>query len=291
MPRLNELKKPDWLKIKIPGGEGFRTVKQLLKDHRLHTVCEEALCPNIEECWKRKTATFMILGDICTRNCRFCGVNKGIPLPPDPNEPKELADAVCELNLSHVVITSVDRDDLPDGGAGFWAESIHQIHKTSPGCTIEVLIPDFQGNLKVLDMVLNARPDVVGHNLETVPFLYPAARSKGNYELSLQVLKYISGHGFRTKTGIMLGLGEKPDEIRRLMQDALDSGVKIFTLGQYLQPTSKHLDVKEFIPPEQFREYKVLGESLGFEHVESGPLVRSSYRADKQTPMKQQDVS
>lgn len=291
MSKLNYLKKPEWLKIRIPGGEGYREVKKLLQDHKLHTVCEEALCPNMEECWGRKTATFMILGDTCTRNCRFCGVAKGVPHPPNANEPDELAEAVRELNLHHVVLTSVDRDDLPDGGASIWADSIRKIQKTSPDCTIEVLIPDFQGDLSALDTVLDTRPDVVGHNLETVPSLYPAARSKGNYKLSLSVLKYISQKDFRTKTGIMLGLGEKPEEIHQLMKDAVDSGVKIFTIGQYLQPTSKHLEVKEYVKPEKFREYKLLGKSLGFEHVESGPLVRSSYHADEQTSKIRQDVS
>lgn len=291
MPKLNHLKKPEWLKIKIPGGEGYRTVKQLLNNHKLHTVCEEALCPNMEECWGRKTATFMILGEICTRNCRFCGVTKGVPLPPLPNEAKELAEAVRELKLRHVVITSVDRDDLPDGGASIWADSIRKIHETSPDCTIEVLIPDFQGDWSALDIVLDARPDVVGHNLETVPSLYPEARSKGNYKLSLSLLKYVSEKGFPTKTGIMVGLGEKREEIRQLMKDAVNSGVKIFTLGQYLQPTSKHLNVKEYISPEQFRDYKLFGKTLGFEHVESGPLVRSSYHADEQIHKKIQRIS
>jgi len=291
MPKLNYLKKPEWLKIKIPGGEGYREVKKLLKDHKLHTVCEEALCPNMEECWGRKTATFMILGDTCTRNCRFCGVKKGVPHPPDPHEPDELAEVVRELNLRHVVLTSVDRDDLPDGGASFWAESIRKIHETMPDCTIEVLIPDFQGDWKALDIVLNANPHIAGHNLETIPSLYPSARSKGNYKLSLSILKYMSEKGFRTKTGIMLGLGEKPEEVRQLMRDAYNAGVKIFTLGQYLQPTSKHLEVKEYVSPEEFREYKRFGLFLGFDYVESGPLVRSSYHADEQTPMIKQDVS
>jgi lipoic acid synthetase len=282
MPQLNHLKKPEWLKIKVPGGEGYRTVKQLLKNHKLHTVCEEAFCPNMEECWGRRTATFMILGDTCTRNCRFCAVKKGVPLPPDPDEPRQLAEAVNELGLKYVVITSVDRDDLADGGASIWSESVHQIRSLNPNCKIEVLIPDFQGDQKALDMVLSAVPDVVGHNLETIPSLYPIARSKGNYQLSLNVLQYISKKGFLTKTGIMVGLGEKPEEVIDLMKDAYKHGVTLFTIGQYLQPTSRHLPVKEYVSPAQFMEYKKIGETLGFDHVESGPLVRSSYHADEQ---------
>jgi lipoyl synthase len=282
MPVLNHLKKPEWLKIKVPGGEGYRTVKHLLKDHKLHTVCEEALCPNMEECWGRRTATFMILGDTCTRNCRFCGVKKGIPLPPDPDEPRQLAEVVKELGLKYVVITSVDRDDLSDGGAAIWAESVRKIRSRNPNCKVEVLIPDFQGDTKALDTVLYADPHVVGHNLETVPSLYPTARSKGNYHQSLDVLKYISDKGFLTKTGIMVGLGEKEEEVIELMKDACNHGVTLFTLGQYLQPTSRHLPVKEYITPAQFNEYKKTGLKLGFDHVESGPLVRSSYHADEQ---------
>lgn len=282
MPTLNHLKKPEWLKIKVPGGEGYRTVKQLLKNHKLHTVCEEAFCPNMEECWGRRTATFMILGDTCTRNCRFCGVKKGIPLPPDPDEPRQLAEAVRELGLKNVVITSVDRDDLSDGGAAVWAESIREVRSMNPDCTVEVLIPDFQGDTKALDTILHAGPHRVGHNLETVPSLYPTARSKGNYRLSLNVLTYISERGFQTKTGIMVGLGEKKEDMTDLMRDAYHHGVSLFTIGQYLQPTSRHLPVKEYITPAQFREYKKFGLTLGFDHVESGPLVRSSYHADEQ---------
>ncbi len=224
----------------------------------------------------------MILGDTCTRNCRFCGVKKGIPLPSDPDEPQQLAEAVKELGLKYVVITSVDRDDLSDGGAEIWAESVRKVRSLNPDCKIEILIPDFQGDTQALDTVLSAGPDVVGHNLETVPSLYPMARSKGNYHWSLNVLKYISDKGFLTKTGIMVGLGELFDEVVDLMKDAHRHGVTLFTLGQYLQPTSRHLPVKEYITPAQFREYKKIGLTLGFNHVESGPLVRSSYHADEQ---------
>ncbi|MBW6458353.1 MAG: lipoyl synthase [FCB group bacterium] len=274
-----ETRKPDWLKINLPGGTHCQTVKSVLNRHRLHTVCDEARCPNKEECWSRKTATFMILGDVCTRNCAFCAVKHGHPLPPDPSEPAGLAEAVALLELDYAVITCVTRDDLPDGGAAHWAACIREVRKHNPLCRIEILISDLGGNNHALDMVLNAGPDVLGHNLETVPRLYPAARPQADYTRSLNILKHAAEQNFITKSGIMAGLGENLEEVAELMQNALEHGVCIFTIGQYLQASRCHLPVIEYIHPNTFLRYKTLGLQLGFRHVESGPLVRSSYHA------------
>ena len=299
-----DVRKPDWLKINLPGGTECRTVKSVLSHHRLHTVCDEARCPNKEECWSNKTATFMVLGDICTRNCKFCNVHsseeerrKGgeeekrrsgeveiwrggaTEIEALAQEPNNLAEAVSLLELQYVVITCVTRDDLPDGGAKHWANCIKAVRKKNPDCKIEVLISDHQGKMEDIQTILDAKPDVVAHNLETVKRLYPAARPQANYQRSLDVLKYIADAGFITKTGIMVGLGESAAEIEELMQDAKAHGVDIFTIGQYLQPTRKHLPVIEYVHPDTFADYKEIALKMGIKHVESGPLVRSSYKA------------
>jgi len=274
-----ELRKPEWLKINLPGGTQCQTVKSVLNLHHLHTVCDEARCPNKEECWSRKTATFMILGDTCTRNCAFCAVKHGSPLPPDPSEARGLAKAVALLELDYVVITCVTRDDLPDGGADHWAACIREVRRHNPHCRIEVLISDLQGNTCDLDRILDAGPDVLGHNLETVPRLYPSARPQADYRRSLALLKHASERNIITKSGIMAGLGERFEEVTELMRDARENGVSIFTIGQYLQPGHRHLPVDTYIHPDTFLHYKELGLQLGFAHVESGPLVRSSYHA------------
>jgi len=246
----------------------------------LHTICESGDCPNLGECWSRGTATFMILGDICTRACRFCAVTTGKPLPPDNNEPARLAETIAQMKLNHAVITSVDRDDLPDFGASFWASTILQVKKQNPDLTIEVLVPDFQGNTELVELVAEAGPNIISHNLETVRRLTSEVRSKAKYEVSLQVLHAIAQTGVVAKTGIMLGLGETPLEIEQTMDDALAAGCSIFTLGQYLQPTRSNIAVKEYITPEVFAKYKTIGLAKGFKFVESGPLVRSSYHAE-----------
>jgi lipoyl synthase len=274
-----EKRKPEWLKINLPGGTQYQTVKSVLQHHHLHTVCDEAHCPNKEECWSRKTATFMILGDTCTRNCRFCAVKNGDILPPDPAEPAELAEAVSLLGLDYVVITCVTRDDLPDGGAAHWSACIHAVRDKNPGCRIEVLISDLQGDINALDTILSAKPDVLGHNMETVPRLYPLARPQANYQRSLAVLAHAAEKGFITKSGVMAGLGESHGELEILMKDAVGHGVSIFTIGQYLQPSHRHLPVVEYISPDIFGSWQKLGLKLGFRYVVSGPLVRSSYHA------------
>lgn len=274
-----ETRKPEWLKIDLPGGKAYRTVRTVLRRHHLHTVCDSAHCPNKEECWSKKTATFMILGDTCTRNCRFCAVKSGTPAAPDPDEPRHLAEAVKLLDLKYTVITCVTRDDLPDGGAAHWAACIREIRNINPKCRIEVLISDLRGNLSHLDTVLNAAPDVVGHNLETVKRLYPLARPQADYYRSLEVLEHIAGNGFIAKSGVMIGLGELTDEMESLMRDAAERGVSLFTIGQYLQPTREHLPVHEYIHPDIYTEYKRTGMNCGLQKVISGPLVRSSYHA------------
>jgi len=252
-----------------------------VRQHNLHTVCEEAFCPNIGECWRRRAATLMILGQVCTRNCRFCAVRNGQPLPPDPDEPEKVGGAVNLMRLNYAVITSVTRDDLPDGGAEHWAKTIQAIRNQNPYCKIEVLIPDFQGNFRALDIVLSAKPDVLGHNLETVKSLYPTVRPKADYRLSLQVLKHTKVQGFITKTGIMIGLGETMEQITELMQDARTVGCDIFTAGQYLQPTKAHLPVQRYVTPEEFELITEEGLKMGFRAVMAGPLVRSSYHAEE----------
>jgi lipoic acid synthetase len=277
-------RRPEWLKIRAGGGPQYVAVKDAVEGHGLHTVCQEAHCPNIGECWGHGTATFMILGDTCTRGCRYCAVNKGMPTELDLDEPRRLADAVLSMGLSYVVITSVDRDDLKDGGAGIFADCIRAIRERSPGTTIEVLIPDFQGNPDALRAVLEARPDVLNHNVETAPRLYRVARGGGVYRVSLDLLERARAWapGMVTKTGMMLGIGEETDEVLAVMRDLVARGVDILTLGQYLRPSAWHLPVARFVHPDEFADLARWGEAMGFAHVEAGPLVRSSYRADRQ---------
>lgn len=277
-------RKPEWLKIRAGGGPEYVTVKEAVREGNLHTVCEEARCPNIGECWGHGTATFMILGDVCTRGCRYCAVDKGLPTELDLEEPARLADAVVRMGLSYVVITSVDRDDLADGGAAVFAECIRRIRGRAPGTTVEVLVPDFQGDPEALGTVLDARPDVLNHNVETVPRLYRIARGGGVYETSLELLARVrrSAPSMVTKTGMMLGLGETLDEVVAVLRDLAERGVDIVTVGQYLRPSGWHLPVDRFVHPDEFAEIAEIGKAMGFAHVEAGPLVRSSYRADRQ---------
>ncbi|MGD9105972.1 MAG: lipoyl synthase [Desulfobacterales bacterium] len=274
--------KPPWLKRRLPTGHTYEEVRALLNNSRLHTVCQEARCPNLWECFSRHTATFLIMGPCCTRNCRFCNVaHARPPAPPDSGEPVRVAQAIEELGLRYVVITSVTRDDLADGGAGMFAKTIKEIRGRMPHTLMEVLIPDFQGNKHALQTVLEARPQVLNHNLETVPRLYPRVRPEADYERSLLLLKRTTYYrpSILTKSGLMLGLGEFPDEVEKTLRDLLDSGCRILTLGQYLQPTREHLKVERFIPPEEFDDWKKAALEMGFSDVASGPLVRSSYRA------------
>jgi len=275
-------RRPRWLKVRLAGGKVFREVRELIDNDQLHTVCQSARCPNIGDCWSRRTATFMILGDICTRNCKFCAVQTGRPELPDCKEPFRVAEAVKKLNLRHAVITSVTRDDLEDGGGQIFVETIREIRKTSPNCSIEVLIPDFNGNPEILEKVFQAKPDILNHNLEVVPRLYPRARNQGDFARSIDILREAKKRGLVSKTGIMIGLGESRDEVINLIKHLLEIRLDILTIGQYLQPTARHLPVEKFYTPEEFAEFKRIGESLGIKHVESGPLVRSSYHADVQ---------
>jgi len=273
-------RRPHWLKAKIPGGENYARLKNLIDTQRLHTVCEEARCPNMGECWNSGTATFMILGDICTRSCGFCAVKTGRPdYGLDWDEPRRVAEAVQRMRLKHAVITSVNRDERSDGGAPIFAETIRLIRELIPGCSVEVLIPDFKGSEEALGIVLEARPDILNHNLETVPRLYKTVRPQANYTQSLEVLARSKKRGMKTKTGLMLGIGEKTDEVLEVMKDAIKSGCDILTLGQYLQPTKEHLPIDRYVHPDEFLMLKEEGISMGFRHVESGPLVRSSYHA------------
>jgi lipoic acid synthetase len=274
-------RKPDWLKIRLPHGANYRYVKQIVATHGLHTICSSGQCPNMGECWGEGTATFMILGEICTRSCKFCATLTGKPLPPDPTEPSGLAESVKLMRLKHVVITSVDRDDLRDGGAAHWAKTISEVKNLNPGITIEVLIPDFDNKAELIQLVADAEPDIISHNLETVERLTPLVRSRASYQRSLDVIRKISASGKITKSGIMLGLGEERDEILKTMDDLVDAGCEIFTMGQYLQPTKAHLEVMEYIHPDEFALLKTQGLSRGFRLVESAPLVRSSYHAEK----------
>jgi lipoyl synthase len=274
-------KKPEWLKVKLPIGEEYRKVRELVTENKLHTICASGNCPNMGECWGAGTATFMILGNICTRSCGFCAVATGRPLAVDLKEPERIANSVKLMKVKHCVITSVDRDDLKDGGSTIWAETIRAIRASSPGTTLETLIPDFQGKWDNLETVVNERPEIISHNLETVRRLTRQVRVQAKYDRSLEVLQRISAAGVRAKSGIMLGLGEKEDELLESMDDLLKAGVSILTLGQYLQPTRSHLPVAEFIHPDTFARYKEIGLSKGFRYVESGPLVRSSYHAEK----------
>lgn len=272
---------PRWMKVKMPMGENYTRVKNLVNRHGLHTICSSGNCPNIGECWGRGTATFMILGDICTRNCKFCGVKTGKPAPVDQDEPARVARSVRLMGLRHCVLTSIDRDDLVDKGAQIWAETIRAVKKENPGVTIESLIPDFDGKEELIDQVIEASPEVVSHNLETVRRLTPSIRSRAKYDRSLSVLKYISGKGVTAKSGIMLGLGETPKEVLETMDDLLAAGCRVMTIGQYLAPTRNHLAVTEYFPPEVFEKYRLTGLEKGFRFVESSPLIRSSYQAEK----------
>jgi lipoyl synthase len=271
---------PRWMKMQLPKGESYSKVKNLVNEHHLHTICTSGNCPNIGECWNRGTATFMILGDICTRNCKFCGVTTGKPLAPDSEEPQRIAGSVKIMQLKHAVITSVDRDDLPDLGASFWAETIRSVKKLNPETKIEVLIPDFQGKPELIKKVIEAAPEVISHNMETVERLTPQIRSAAKYRTSLEVIRIIAASGVVAKSGVMLGLGETETEVLQVMDDLRAVGCKVMTIGQYLAPTLGHIQVKEYITPEQFEKYRTIGLEKGFSFVESSPLVRSSYRAD-----------
>lgn len=278
---LNNKRLPSWLKMQRASGENYTMVKRVVQTNHLHTICTSGNCPNIGECWNAGTATFMILGDICTRSCKFCGTKTGKPLPPDPLEPVRLAESIRKMGLKHCVITSVDRDDLPDGGASFWAETIIRIREVNPGITIETLIPDFDGNTESIQKVIDAGPEVISHNLETVERLTPQIRSRAKYSRSLSVIDYITRAGITSKSGIMLGLGETEQEIYNTMDDLRKADCKVFTLGQYLRPSFDHMEVVEYVEPEKFEEYRKAGLEKGFKYVESSPLVRSSYHAEK----------
>jgi len=277
-------RKPPWLRVRAPGGPNYMRLKALMREQNLHTVCEEARCPNIGECWEGRTATFMILGDVCTRRCGFCAVSHGRPTWEDWGEPDRVGRTVATLALEHVVVTSVNRDDLADGGAEIFARTIGAIRREAPGCRVEVLIPDFQGSATALTTVLEARPDVLNHNVETVPRLYREVRPGARYERSLELFDRARQHPTRpvTKSGVMLGLGETTAELEGTMRDLVGVGVQLLTLGQYLRPSPAHLPVVRYVPPEEFRALAELGRGLGFRHVEAGALVRSSYHAKKQ---------
>ena len=272
---------PKWMKMKMPKGESYSKVKNLVETNGLHTICTSGNCPNIGECWNRGTATFMILGNICTRRCKFCAVPSGKPLAPDLEEPKKLAESVRIMEVKHCVITSVDRDDLDDQGSGIWAETIREVKRVNPETRIEVLIPDFRGKTELIQQVIDAGPDVISHNLETTERLTPFVRFASKYRRSLETLKYVAENFGRAKSGIMLGLGETHEEVLQTMDDLLEAGVKVMTIGQYLAPTTKHMPVVEYITPEKFKEYRTIGIRKGFKFVESSPLVRSSYRAEE----------
>ena len=273
--------KPPWLKVKLPIGEEYRKVRQIVDQYKLHTICESGNCPNMGECWGAGTATFMILGNICTRSCSFCAVATGRPLAVDENEPERVAEAIKLMEVKQPVITSVDRDELPDGGSSIWAKTINAVRRICPETTMETLIPDFKGDKENLQRVLDVKPEIVSHNTETVKRLTKLVRPQAKYERSLQVLRNISDSGVRTKSGIMLGLGEEKDEVLETMNDLKDAGVDVITLGQYLQPTKHHIKVNRYVTPTEFVEYKQIGQEMGFIHVESSPLVRSSYHAEK----------
>ena len=278
---MRHVPKPSWLRVKLPTGENYKKVRGLVDEHNLHTICESGNCPNMGECWGEGTATFMILGNICTRSCGFCAVKTGKPNLTDVLEPKKVAKSVKLMNIKHAVITSVDRDDLPDGGSEIWAETVREIRLISPNTTLETLIPDFAGKWENLQNIINVAPEIVSHNLETVRRLTKEVRIQAKYDRSLELLFRLQKAGMKTKSGIMLGLGETHDEVIETMEDLRSVGVSIMTLGQYLQPTPKHLPVAEFVEPSKFEEYKATGLSMGFRYVESGPLVRSSYHAEK----------
>ena len=275
------MRKPEWLKISIGANERYTETKRIVENHCLHTICSSGRCPNMGECWGKGTATFMIGGDICTRSCKFCNTQTGRPLPLDADEPTHVAESIALMKLSHAVVTSVDRDDLPDLGAGHWARTITEIKRINPDTTIEVLIPDFQGRMELVDKIIAANPEIISHNMETVRRISPLVRSAADYETSLQVIRRIAESGITAKSGIMVGLGETPSEVEELMDDLLATGCSILTIGQYLQPTRRHYPVEEYVTPEQFAQYQQTGLEKGFEQVESAPLVRSSYHAEK----------
>lgn len=280
---MSALRKPDWLRAKLPSGPAYQATRRMVEDNKLHTVCQSAQCPNIGECWSRGTATVMILGNICTRSCNFCAIQSGRPTEHDLGEPARVADAVARMGLRHCVITSVARDDLKDGGAGVWAATIRAVRYKNPQCAIEVLVPDFVGRTEQVDLVLDAKPDIFNHNLETVERLQRPVRVQARYDRSRSVLQHAKSRGFTTKTGIMLGLGEKPEEIEQTLRDIAADKTDILTLGQYLQPTPQHWPIARWAPPEEFAHWKKFGLELGIGVIESGPLVRSSYHADEQS--------
>lgn len=275
------VKKPDWLRVKLPTGENYLKVREIVAKHKLHTICQSGNCPNMGECWGAGTATFMILGNICTRSCGFCAVATGRPLPADPEEPKRVAESVKLMGVKHCVITSVDRDELKDGGSIIWAETVKEIRRQSSETTLETLIPDFKGDWDNLQRIIDVAPEIVSHNMETVRRLTKQVRIQAKYDRSLEVLKRLKDGGMRTKSGIMVGLGETQEEVLETMDDLINVGLDILTVGQYLQPTRKHLPVQEYVKPEVFAMYKEAGLAKGFRYVESGPLVRSSYHAEK----------
>ena len=278
----DRVRKPEWLKISIGANERYTETKRIVDSHCLHTICSSGRCPNMGECWGKGTATFMIGGDICTRFCKFCNTQTGRPLPLDPNEPTHVAESIALMKLSHAVITSVDRDDLPDLGAAHWVRTIQEIKRLNPETTVEVLIPDFQGRKELVAQVIEARPEIISHNMETVKRISPLVRSAAHYETSLEVIRQVAASGTTTKSGIMVGLGETPEEVEELMDDLRQAGCQILTIGQYLQPSHKHYPVAEYVTPTQFVSYKEQGLAKGFDQVESAPLVRSSYHAEKQ---------
>ena len=282
LPVTNKIKKPDWLRVKLPIGEDYKHVRGLVDKHKLHTICESGNCPNMGECWGEGTATFMILGNICTRSCGFCAVATGRPLAPDWNEPQRVAEAIFLMKVKHAVITSVDRDDLPDGGSTIWHNTIKAVKSLSPETTLETLIPDFKGNKDEIQRIIDAAPEVISHNVETVERLTKRVRIQAKYWRSMEVLRTLKESGARTKSGIMLGLGETKEEVLQTLQNLKDNGCDVVTIGQYLQPSPKHLRVERFVHPDEFAFYRNAGYEMGLDYVESGPLVRSSYHSERQ---------
>ena len=281
-PNSTPVRKPNWLRVKLPTGENYRAVRNVVDQYKLHTICESGRCPNMGECWGEGTATFMILGNICTRSCGFCNVATGRPLPIDWDEPDRVARSIQRMKIKHAVLTSVDRDDLPDGGSIIWGETVRAVRRLSPGTTMETLIPDFRGITDQIDRLIEAAPEVVSHNMETVRRLTRQVRIQAQYDRSLEVLRYLKANGVnRTKTGIMLGLGETEDELYQTLDDVRSVGVDVVTLGQYLQPSPRHLPVQRFVEPDEFERLGAYARTLGFRHVESSPLVRSSYHAER----------
>ena len=278
--KVNVLKKPQWLKIRLQSNEESAEVERIVREHSLHTICSSGLCPNKAECWRRRTATFMILGDICTRGCRFCATKTGIPLAPDASEPEKVAESVRLMGLRHVVVTSVTRDDLPDGGAQHWAATVEAIRRKNPDATIELLIPDLDARADLIEIVAASKPDIIGHNIETVERLTPLVRARAKYRTSMRALEIISASGAVSKSGLMVGLGESDDEVLQTLRDLRDVGVEIVTLGQYLRPSLEHYPVAAYITPEKFEWYRTQALEMGFSYCASAPMVRSSYLAD-----------